>query len=331
MTADWIDRLEVVTGRGEVRCFARRTVDKNTAGYFPFMSPLSLFPGSEGTLGVVTRVWVKLLPDPGPFAAFILFFSCLDDALDMAVSFRAGEPEQTPRCVELFDEYALSIVGSHQKPPAIPSGASAALYVEFDTYGEPIDRVVERSVMPLSEFGAMVDDTVVAQTVAEKAHIRELRHFVPETCNRLAAEYHDRGGLKVSTEFCVPYWNLRQMLGFVQHTIAQAEVPLPVVVYGHVGNGHPHIFMRGKDREEVAACKKLAHRWYEKAVELGGTISGEHGIGKTRRDFLQYMYPPEIIRAMRETKRVFDPADILAIGNIFPETPPLVPEFFQTG
>jgi FAD/FMN-containing dehydrogenase len=327
MTSDWLEGLEVVTGTGKTQRFFRRPVDKNTAGYRPFQDPVDIFPGSEGTLGIITRIWCRLMPDPGPFAAFILFYPSLLDALEQAVAFRAGRNSLSPRCCELFDGAALSLVGAHPKSPAIPAAAGAALYVEFDTNAEEMDRVIDRCLHPLRQHHVMLDDTVVAQTLGERQLIRELRHHVPESCNNEAKRFHGDGGLKVSTEFCVPVTRLVEMMSFVETTFREEKVDL-LVRYGHVGNGHPHIFMRGRNPEEVAARKRLAHRWYEKAVLLGGTVSGEHGIGKTRRDVLRYMYSDETLTAMRNLKRAFDPHDILAMGNIFPETEPLVPEFF---
>ena len=327
MTSDWLEGLEVVTGTGEVRRYFRRPVDKNTAGYKPLQNPIDIFPGSEGTLGIITRVWCRLIPDPGPFAAFILFYPSLHKALEQAVAFRTGRNSLSPRCCELFDRAALRLLKGHPRSPALPVAADAALYVEFDTHGEEIDRVIETCLAPLRSFEVMLDDTIVATSLDEKGLIRELRHHVPESCNLEAKRFHANGGLKISTEFCVPVDHLVEMMDFVTTTSHEEKVDL-LVAYGHVGNGHPHIFTRGRNPEEVAARKRLTHRWNAEAVRLGGTVSGEHGIGKTRRDSLRYMYDDETLKAMRNLKRAFDPHDILAIGNIFPETEPLVPEFF---
>lgn len=326
MTAHWVEGLEVVTGNGEKHRLFTRRVDKNTAGYLPFHDPLSLFLGSEGTLGFVTRVWVKLIADPGPFFAFILYFPSLRDALETAVDLRLTRISPAPRCVELFDEQALELLGSHPKAPQLPSAAKTALYVEYDTNGRDIDRVIEEDLAGIGR-GVLLDDTFVGQTLAEKAYIRDLRHHVPETGNQMAKAFHARGGLKVSTEFCVPPHRFLEMMDFVDKTSAEAGVDL-LLRYGHVGNGHPHVYTRGRDPAEVAKLKKLAHLWCARAVALGGTISGEHGIGKTRRDYLKYMYPPAIIQAMRSVKKELDPSNIFAIGNIFPDTKGLVPEFF---
>lgn len=317
MTSRWIEGLEVVTGRGETHRFFRGHVDKNTAGYGPFHDPASLFIGSEGTLGFVTRIWVRLIPEPGPCFAFLVFFPTLDDVLEAAVGYRSGALRPAPRCCEFFDGEALKLLSTHPKAPAVPANAGAALYLEFDAGGRDLAQVISEDLSALTAHNALLDDTMVGETLGERQLIRELRHHIPETVNSLAAQHHKTGGLKVSTEFCVPPEHILEMMDFVA-TTADDHGPDLLVRYGHIGNGHPHIFTRGRNPDEVAALKQLAAVWCRKAVSLGGTVSGEHGIGKTRTYLLPIQYPPHIIDAMKAVKRVFDPADIFARGNIFP-------------
>lgn len=318
MTAPWVEGIEVVTGRGETHRFFRRGMDKNTAGYGPFHDPVSLFVGAEGTLGVVTRIWVRLIEDPGPFFAFVVFFGSLENALQTAVGYRTRKLGPSPRCCELFDGEALRILATHPKAPVVPDKAGAALYLEFDARERDLEQVISQDVAPLSTHGALLDDTMVGESLGEKALIRELRHHIPETCNSLAAQHHKTGGLKVSSEFCVPPDKILEMMDFVAKTAAHHGPDL-LVRYGHIGNGHPHVFTRGRNAAEVASLKKLAAIWCRKAVALGGTVSGEHGIGKTRTYLLPIQYPPHIIDAMKAVKRVFDPSGIFAVGNVFTE------------
>ena len=317
MTAAWVEGLEVVTGTGNVLTFWRRHVDKNTAGYGPFQDPVSLFVGSEGTLGIVTRAWVRLIAHPGPFYGAMLFFPTLDCALDVAASLRSGPLRQlSARCVELFDSAALGLLKSHPKPPPLPANAKAMLYLEFDIRERPLEQRVAEDLGPLEAMGALLDDTVLGEGASEIAWLRDLRHHIPETCNRMAAAFHAAGGLKVSTEFAVPPEAMKGMMQFVEETAAQSGIDV-MVRYGHIGNSHPHIFMRGRDAAEVASLRQLAHTWCAQAVALGGTVAGEHGVGKTRRDFLRHMYPAEILAAMRGVKQVMDPHGLLGRGNLF--------------
>ncbi|MBM4354369.1 MAG: FAD-binding oxidoreductase [Deltaproteobacteria bacterium] len=328
MTRDWVDGIEVVLGTGERLTLMQSRPDKNTAGYAPFQDPVSLFLSSEGTLGVITRAWLRLIPDPGPFVAFLAFFPELSDAFDLAVAFRSRTVQGRPRCVELFDRTALDILSQHSRPPAIPAGAQAALFLEFDTLGRPVDRVIDEELGPLERFHVLLDDTVVADRLQDRTWLRELRHSIPEWLHSQARSCHAQGGLKVSTEFCVPPHHLHEIMHFVEESATQAGAHT-LLRYGHIGNAHPHVGLLGRNPDEVARMKRLVHLWYARMAGLGGTVSGEHGIGKTRRDILRHQYPPMIIRAMREVKRVLDPDDILAIGNIYPETPAMLPEFFS--
>jgi len=314
VTADWILGLELVDGTGSVHRFTRRSVDKNTTGPRAFNDPVDLVVGSEGILGVVTRIQVRLIPDPGPFFGAFLWFPSLDAALRAAVGWRLGGPP-APRCVELFDRAALELFTTHPEPPRTPGGAGAMLFTEWDMGDQSLEDVLDDLVPTWEERGAMVDDTVIASTAAERTWLRHLRHHIPESCNAAAARHHGTGGLKVSTEFCVPPDRFLEVMAMVE-TIRAEEGVDEMVRYGHVGNGHPHVFMYGRTPAEVTHRKRVAHRLCEAAVAAGGTVSGEHGIGKTRRDFLRYMFPPQVRQALAETKRAFDPDWILAPGNI---------------
>ncbi len=314
VTSDWVEGLELVDGTGTTHRFMRRTMDKNTTGPRAFHDPVDLVIGSEGILGIVSRVWLRLAEDPGPFFGAFLWFPSLEDALRAAVAWRLGPPP-TPRCVELFDRAALGYFSTHPAPPSVPDSAGAMLFTEWDLGDRSLEAVLEDLVPIWSTQGALVDDTVIASTASERAWLRDLRHHVPASNNERAALHHAEGGLKVSTEFCVPPDRLVEVMAKVEG-IRQAEDVEEMVRYGHVGNGHPHIFMFGRTPDEVEQRKRVAHRLCELAVAAGGTVSGEHGIGKTRRDFLRYMMPPQIRQALAETKRAFDPDWILAPGNI---------------
>jgi FAD/FMN-containing dehydrogenase len=313
--------VEVVTGAGETLRFRRSRVDKNTAGLLPFHDPVSLFVGSEGTLGVVTRVWLRLCGNPGPYVAFVLPFRALLDALRAAVALRTRQVSVHPRCVELFDAGALKMLATHARAPKLPAAAGAALYVELDrAEAEDVERLVARDLAQLLPFGLLLDDTIVGETAAEKAWIRDLRHHIPETCNRAASEHHATGGLKVSADFAVPPDRLLEMMAVVEESRVQHGVDV-MVRYGHVGNGHPHVFMRGRNPDEVVRLRAIVLEWSDRVVAMGGTVAAEHGIGKTRRYLLPRQYPAAVLAAMNAVKRTFDPHGLMARGNIFEPAP----------
>jgi len=314
VTGDWIAGVELLDGTGTTHRFMRGAVDKDTTGPRAFHDPVDLVVGSEGILGVVSRIWVRLAPDPGPFFGAFLWFPSLDDALRAAVEWRLGGPP-TPRCVELFDAAAMAYFETHPRPPSIPPEAGAMLFTEWDLGDRSLEAVLEDLLPSWTAKGALADDTIIGTTAAERDWLRDLRHHIPATNNARAAAHHGDGGLKVSTEFCVPPQRFLEVMAQVEKIRRDAKVE-EMVRYGHVGNGHPHIFMYGRTPNEVAHRKRIAHRLCEVAVAAGGTVSGEHGIGKTRRDFLRYMMPPQLRRALAETKRAFDPDWILSPGNI---------------
>ena len=314
VTSDWIAGLELVDGTGTTHRFMRRAVDKNTTGPRAFHDPVDLVVGSEGILGAVTRVWVRLTTDPGPFFGAFIWFDSRDDALRAAVSWRLGG-DPAPRCVELFDRGALDLFSTHPSGPRVPDRAAAMLFTEWDLGDRTLESVLEDLVPGWEALGARLDDTLIASTPKEQARLRDLRHHIPASINERAARHHGTGGLKISTEFCVPPGRLLEVMGRVE-AIRSEEGVEEMICYGHVGNGHPHIFMYGRNPEEVTHRKRVAHRLCEAAVAAGGTVSGEHGIGKTRRDFLRYMMPPQILQALVETKRAFDPDWIFAPGNV---------------
>ena len=107
------------------------------------------------------------------------------------------------------------------------------------------------------------------------------------------------------------------MLGFYKETLRRAR--LKYVTFGHIGDNHVHVNILPRDAAEAAAARELYERFIARAVELGGTISAEHGVGKIKREYLRALYGDRHLREMAELKRAFDPACILGRGNIFPE------------
>jgi FAD/FMN-containing dehydrogenase len=324
MTRDWIQGVEVADGAGNLRWYQRRAVDKNTFGPFAFHDPVDLFVGSEGILGVITKVQVRLLDAPPPFLGAMLFFRDLQGALEAAVTLRRQRdlPGAGAKagCVELLDRWALDLVAAHPQAPSLPREAQAALFTEWDAPEGDLLGTLEALLPAFEALGAVVDWTLPALTQKERELFRELRHHVPDTCNRMAVACRPQGGVKISTEFCVPPAQILEMMRFVEAT--RLETGLPCMVrYGHIGNGHPHIFMYAREAAEVPAVRAVAHRLCRRAVELGGTVAGEHGIGKSRRDFLGYMMTPELIDALAAVKRVLDPDWVLAPGNILAAPP----------
>jgi FAD/FMN-containing dehydrogenase len=314
-TRPWVEALQVVTADGQVREVGRVHSEKNTAGYFPFQQPVDLFVGSEGTLGVITRATLRLIPRPAGFVSFFAFFRDTPAVVEAVARLRA-QSDLLPRCLELMDAFAVEVVRRHATRFTVPEAARAILFFEEETGGEMSEARLGEWLAFLEGAGALAQDTVVALDVEAREDLRRLRHAIPETFNALADSFVPAGGRKVATDFAVP---VAQLPGMVQRTLELVRewgVDL-FTLYGHVGNGHPHLDLRARDAQELTRLRQLAHALCREAVRRGGTIAAEHGIGKIKREFLPDLYPPWVLDLMRTLKRELDPQAILGPGNIF--------------
>jgi FAD/FMN-containing dehydrogenase len=319
-TRRYVRSLRLVLGDGSVTEVTRSRSTKNTVGYFGFQDPVDLFVGSEGTLGIVTRVTFDLLPAPAGFFAGMAFFPSLDATLAFVLAAdaqrRAGR--LSPRCLELFDDGSLEIIRPEAGKMSIPARARGAIFFEQECEpgAEEAEHALEAWYALLERQGALADDTIVAATEEQQLELRRLRHALPATMNERGARARATGGLKLGTDWAVP-------LEHLPATVADATAIVEEVFggafirYGHVGNGHPHFNLLAEDAGALRRARDATHRMALLAVERGGTVTAEHGVGKIKREYVRYQYPPWVVEAMRAVKRTLDPAGILAPGNIF--------------
>jgi FAD/FMN-containing dehydrogenase len=269
---------------------------KNTAGYYlrAGMDYLDLFIGSEGTLGVVVEAELNLLPAPRSLLAGVVFFESDNDALDAVDRWRAV-PEL--RMLEYLDAASLELLRPHF--PEIPSDAKAAILIERDG-----DDWLPDAGMDASWFAAGASD---------RERFRRFRHALPEAVNDLV---RSRGLTKTGSDFAVPIPRNREMLRFYRETL-EREFPGQYVIFGHIGDAHLHVNLLPSNEAEWERAKELMLRFAEHAVELGGTVSAEHGLGKSKRHFLPIQFNEAGIRAMMDVKRYLDPQWRLGQGTLF--------------
>lgn len=316
-TREWVREVRVVHADGSVVDYARRAALKDNAGYHPFLQPVDLFVGSEGTLGVVTRAVLRLVPKPAGVAGMLACFDGVAAAVQAAVALRRHAVLE-PRCIELLDAWALGIARAEGPRFPLPADAGAALYLEEETPGElGADRLAAWQDF-LAVAGAQVDQVLVVEDAAGIAELRRLRHAVPTRFNELAAACVPTGGRKVAMDWAVPLERLPEMLRLTRERLVAAGVGT-WTIYGHVGSGHPHVNLLATDAAETARWKDLTRSITREAVARGGTVAAEHGIGKTKRELLADLHPVWVIRAMRAVKRELDPQGLLAPGNLFEE------------
>ncbi len=325
-TRRWVRELRVVTASGEARVLrrppeSRPPEEKATAGYYAAEHEIDLLIGSEGTLGALTRITVDVIPRPEATFAGLAFFPSLETALRFTVAARRTEAV-VPRALELLDRASLDLVGGNPEGIGWPPATGAAIAFKQD-YRDEAERDrylagwLELLERVLTEAGSpeLLDGVLVMDDRAGRDRLRSFRHRVPATLHERVEAFREQGGGKVGTDWWVPYAQIPDMLGGWRERLAASG--LDTVVFGHIGNGHPHVNFLPRNGEEKARARELVLAMCREAVGRGGGVAGEHGLGKLKRDLLAVQYPPERIRAMREIKSRWDPAWILGRGNLF--------------
>ena len=300
VTREYVLGLTVVVPTGEILRIGRRSI-KGVAGY----DLTALFVGSEGTLGIVTEATLKLLPRPRHVATALVVFASVDAAA-RAVS-RVLAQGVLPRCLELLDDVALA-AAAKTSPYRFPPGAGAALLLETDGNDE---EAVFGEIVRVAELvqGDAAGEVIVAQNEAQRRDIWETRRYLSVNLKTL----HPK---KLSEDIAVPRSRIPAMIARAKEIGAARG--LAVAIYGHAGDGNLHcnvLFDREDQRPQVDAAVAGILR---AAVDLGGTITGEHGVGLAKRDFLEYEQGAELVGLQRRLKAFFDPAGILNPGKIFP-------------
>jgi FAD/FMN-containing dehydrogenase len=312
--------LEVATMDGRLRRFARgdaidfdvaaipppRTT-KNTAGYAlkPGMDWVDLFVGSEGTLGVVTRAELRLLPEPRDLFTGLVFFRGDESAIAAVDDWRgiAGL-----RMLEYFDRASLDLLRSAF--PEIPAAGGAAILFEHEADDSAADAWLDR----LDAADALTDASWFALTPVDRERLRRFRHALPEAVNEIVRR---TGFTKLGSDYAVPIDRNLEMLRAYSDVLG-AEFPGRHVVFGHIGDAHVHANILPATRAEFDHGREVMVDLARRAVALGGTVSAEHGLGKRKRHLLAVQFAPHQVESMMAVKRRLDPQWLLGRGTLFP-------------
>jgi FAD/FMN-containing dehydrogenase len=320
-TRRWIERLRVVladgrildVGRGDAVDFDPGViplpqVTKNTAGYLLHtgMDWIDLFAGSEGTLGVVTEAQLRLLPAPAAVVAGVIFFRDDESALDAVDQWRR---DTTARMLEYFDAPSLRLLQT--RFPETPRQVGAAILFEQELVSDN-DPELDRWLARIEASGALAEDSWLALSAADRERFRRFRHALPELVNETVRR---SGALKMNTDYAVPVARNREMLAYYRGRLEE-EFPGQYVIFGHIGDAHLHVNLFS-DPRNPAPASALILEFARKAVELGGTVSAEHGLGRRKAHLLELQYAPEHLEAMRAVKRRLDPGQILGRGVLW--------------
>ncbi len=264
---------------------------KHASGYYvePRVDAIDLFIGSEGTLGVITEVEVKLLAKPEGVFGSVLFFDeeeklldFVSEAREISLNTRSRNltDEADARALEYFDRNSLQFM--REKFPHIPPAAEGAIFFEQETTAENEDALLEKWGALVEKHGALADDSWLALNEHDRARMREFRHALPVLVNERLAR---RGQRKVSTDMAVPDEDFPEMLKFYKETLRAHD--LEFVIFGHIGDNHVHVNIMPRDDIEALSAREIYSQFIRRAVKVGGTISAEHGIGKLKRDYLR--------------------------------------------
>jgi D-lactate dehydrogenase (cytochrome) len=216
------------------------------------------------------------------------------------------------RALEYFDLESLRFL--RQKYETVPAHAVGAIFFEQETTPSTEDALMNEWLSLIETHQALTDQSWFATNEQDQAKLREFRHALPVLMNEWFARY---GQKKVSTDMAVPDDQFAGMLAFYQDALRGGD--LRYTIFGHIGDNHVHVNILPRDAEEARKAWEIYLKFIRRAVEVGGTISAEHGIGKLKREYLRELYGDAHLREMAALKRAFDPGGILGRGNIFAE------------
>ncbi len=300
VTKDYVMGLEVVRATGDVVRLGGKQV-KNVTGY----NLVQLFVGSEGTLGVITEVILRLLPRPPAKKTMLAIFDRLEDAADAVAAVMAGGV--TPTTLEIMDKTCINCVEDYLQL-GLPRDADAFLIIEVDGMPQAVE--AEAGVISTICQEKRVRSFQTARDQKEADVLWKARRAVSPAISQVRRA-------KIGEDISVPRSALPAMVREIQKI--SHKHALPIAIFGHAGDGnlHPNILADRRVPAEMERVEKAIAAIFEAAVRLGGTLSGEHGIGLSKQPFLRLALSPEAIRLMEDVKRAMDPQGILNPGKIF--------------
>ena len=309
-TRSHVRALTAVLADGSRFTTQRSAVEKNTVGYQMAHDPVDWFVGSEGTLGIVVEAEIALLASPSRVLGLGVPFPDEHRALAFIVAARET-PAVAPRCLEYFDRESFAIARAAMDDAHWAPGAGAMVYTEDAGSGEP---PLDDWLALAEHHGANAGDVRAFDGEHALREARRLRHALPTAMHERTAPYLASGGRRMSTDWAVPYRLASAALDTARRV--NDTHGLEPVVYGHVGNGHPHQNFIARNPEEVRRIEGAIAETLREIIAMGGTVAAEHGIGKIKSKWLSLQVGEQQLAMMLALKREFDPEHRLAPGNI---------------
>ena len=303
VTRDYVLALEAVLPSGEIIHTGSRAM-KNVSGY----DLTRLLVGSEGTLCVFTQITLRLIPLPEDIRTALAYFASFDDAVQAVSAIIAARI--VPRAIEFMDEDTLEAVLNYGEFD-FPHEAKAALLVEVDGDDAVTKRDAETIATICRDNGCST--VSVALSAEDREELWRTRRAASPALYNLAPK-------KINEDVCVPRSHLADLLRDIERI--KREKSLRIACFGHAGDGNVHVnfLLESDSPEEVRRAEQGVEELLRTVVSYDGSISGEHGIGTTKAQYLGIEIPPRELELMRGIKRLFDPRGILNPGKLFPET-----------
>lgn len=298
VTKHYIMGLEIVLADGKVVKFGGKTVKNVTAYDF-----VKLFTGSEGTLGIITKIIVKLIPAPESRKSMLAAFNTLEDAGNAVSSIIAGKV--IPATLEILDNTTIRVVENYMKA-GLPTEAEAILLIEVDG----IPEVVEKEAVIVEQVVTANNGSLqIAKTDAERDKLWAARRSALPALAQVSPT-------TVLEDATVPRSEITAMLRELKRIAEKYD--LKIGTFGHAGDGnlHPTILTDERNEEEMKRVHKAVDEIFEAALKLGGTLTGEHGIGMAKMRYLGWELGEDGLEVMRKVKEALDPKYLLNPGKM---------------
>ncbi|MFB3896936.1 MAG: FAD-binding oxidoreductase, partial [bacterium] len=300
VTRDYVLQLEAVLPNGQIINTGAKTV-KSVTGY----DLTRLLVGSEGTLAIITKAVLRLIAKVPARKAMYAVFPKITHAAETVSDL--VEHSLIPSTLELMDQKTIECIEAY-KPSGLPQQAGAILFIEQDGIPEQIEKDIKQIVTICKKHNAIT--VRVAKNNAERERLWDLRRAVSPAITRVA-------GKKINEDICVPRSELAAL--FIALDKISKQYRVPIVNYGHAGDGniHVNVMVNPEDKQEIARGHKAVEDIFKVVLNLGGTLSGEHGIGNTKSKYLSWEIPVAELLLMKQIKKIFDPKNILNPGKVF--------------
>jgi len=302
VTKDYVLGLEVVLPTGEIMRTGTKTI-KGVVGY----DLTKLFVGSEGTLGIITKITLRLIPMPEDRKTMMVLFRKLEDAT-VAVS-RIISAKIVPSTLEFMDNASIRCVEDYLHM-GLPTDAGALLLIEVDGDREILSKYLDRIKQIVTQLNIYR---------IEVANNEEQIEILWKARRSLSPASYRINPVKIAEDITVPR---SKITTFVREAKAIADARrLKMINFGHAGDGNIHtsIMIDGRNDDERRQAEKAIEEVFDLTTRLGGTLSGEHGVGITKAPYIDLELDDPAIRVMKKMKNLFDPNNILNPGKIFTE------------